>query len=62
MSFWTKKKITNLLSLEKREFNVEYFESFENYYLPLNFKILFRDKADKMYTNEEYEKLESEKN
>ena len=24
--------------------------------------ILYRDKADKMYTNEEYEKLESEKN
>lgn len=59
MSFWTKKKITNLLSLEKREFNVEYFESFENYYLPLNFKILFRDKA-KFFSVNLFPKIEKD--
>ena len=45
MSFLTEKKITNFSNSEKRDFNVEYLESFENYYLPLNFKILFRDKS-----------------
>lgn len=45
MSFMTKKKISNLSLMEKREFNFEYLESFQNYYVPLNFKILFRDKA-----------------
>ena len=45
LSFVTKKRISNLYLNEQREFNVEYLESFDNYFTPLNFKILFRDKT-----------------
>lgn len=59
MSFETKKKVSNLTILEKREFNIEYTESFENYYIPLNFKILFRDKM-KFFTINLFPKLNKE--
>ena len=43
--FNTIKIVTNVDLKEKREINVEYHEGFENYCIPLNFKILFRDKC-----------------
>lgn len=45
INFKTKKFFSNCYFSEKRELNVEYYEGFENYYVPLNFKILFRDKT-----------------
>ena len=43
--FNTIKITSNTEFKEKRELNVEYHEGFENYCIPLNFKILFRDKS-----------------
>jgi hypothetical protein len=44
ITFVIKKRISNIKIHERREFIVEYSESFDNYCIPFNFKILFRDK------------------
>lgn len=59
MTFNTKKRISNITQAENREFNVEYHESFDIYYVPLNFKILFKDKS-KYFSVNLYPKLNPE--
>ena len=45
LNFKTIKNISNLNNLERKEFNCEYHKGFELYYIPFNFKILFKDKT-----------------